>query len=281
MKLFTLATIMTTTALTLSAQAQTPAPAGPSNSSTAAVMTSNKSSSNIVLGFKSFDDTGRAADLDTVGGRNAKSKNEAYLGYRFNSGWGGFYNVVQYYNSYYHNDTKTKFSQGDSSITLLHPDFYKSDSLIVFGQLRYYTPTTDRSIDKNINQFAYYFRLNAKFEGGQEIYNEFIPRYFGSTNYAKTDTTNYIEDTTIYHYKIDGTGWKVGAKSWAQYEEHAKTGTGYCLEAGPEASYSFNSNFSISPSIMLPLLQSNTVYDGPKAVGTDQAYLSIFVQAKL
>ena len=128
MKLFTLATLIATTALTLSAQAQSSAgtaAAGPTNSSTAAVMTSNKSSSNIVLGFKSFNDSGRVGDLDTAGGRNAISKNEAYLGYRFNSGWGAFYNAVQYYNSYYHNDTKTKFSQGDSSITLLHPDFYE------------------------------------------------------------------------------------------------------------------------------------------------------------
>ena len=173
------------------------------------------------------------------------------------------------------------WSVGDPSITLLHPDFYKSDSLVLFGQFRYYIPTTDRSVDQKINHFAYYFRLNAKFEGGHEIYNEVIPRYFGNTIYKPTDTTNYVEDTTIYSYKIDGTGWKIGAKSWAQVEEHKVTGTGYCLEAGPQATYNFNSNLMISPSISLPLLQSNKVFDGPRAVAMDQAYISLFLQARL
>lgn len=299
MKLFTFVTLATTaTLLATSAYAQSSTvtvggdagSAPPASVSTTVIVPPKPSSSNLVFGFKSATDSGRMADMDVKGGRTAKSKNEAYLGYRFNNGWGGFYNAVNSYNSYYHQNeqltakTRTRadaWSVGDPSITLMHPDFYKNDTLIVFGQFRYYIPTTDRSVDKKINHFAYYLRMNARFEGGHEIYNEIIPRYFGSTNYSATDTTNYIEDMTIYNYKIDGTGWKIGAKSWAQYEEHKATGTGYCLEAGPQASYSFNSNLSISPSISFPLLKSNVVFDGPKAVATDQAYVSLFLQARL
>lgn len=296
MKLFTFATfVMTATLVTTAAQAQTSsATVGgggePSGVSSTVIVPPKPSTSNIVLGVKSAIDSGRAGEMDVVGGRLVKSKNEAYAGYRMDNGWGAFYNGVQYHYAYYHENTqinaKTKtaadgFRLSDPSVTMLHPDWYKNDNLIVFGQLRYYIPTTDRSMDKKINQFAYYLRLNAKFEGGHEIYNEVIPRYFGSTNYSAADTTNYVEDTTIYNYKIDGTGWKIGAKSWAQYEEHKSTGTGYCLEAGPQASYSFNSHFSISPSVSFPLLKSNAVYDGPKAVATDQAYVSLFLQARL
>ncbi len=283
MKLFTF--IMATTLINLTVQAQTTTTSIPTSPATQVTTTltapAKPAPTNIILGYKAATDSGRAADMDVIGGRNARSKNEAFAGYRMDNGWGGFFNTVQSYNSFYKNDAKTKWSQGDSSITLLHPDFYKSPNLSLYGQFRYYIQTTDRSIDKNIHLFAYYFRLNAKFEGGHDIYNEFIPRYFGSTKYDAADTVNYIEDTTIYSYKIDGTGWKIGAKSWAQYEEHQKTGTGYCLEAGPQATYNFNSNFMISPSLSFPLLQNNKVFDGPKAVGTDQAYLSLFLQAKL
>ncbi len=299
MKLFTLVTLATTATLFTTAvfaqQSTTslgaaPISEAPAGVSSTVVIKPKTAPSNVVLGFKSSNDSGRVSVMDVKGSRTAKSKNEAYLGYRFDNGWGGFYNAVNTYSSYYHQNeqlTKNKKAKpdswgvGDPSITLLHPDFYKDSNLIMFGQFRYYIPTTDNSVDKKINLFSYYFRLNAKFEGGHEIYNEIIPRYFGSTKYGAADTTNYVEDTTIYSYKIDGTGWKVGAKSWAQVEEHKITGTGYCLEAGPQASYSFSSSFTISPSISFPLLQSNVVYEGPKAVGTDQAYVSLLLQARL
>ena len=211
MKLFTL--VMTTALLTLTVQAQTTtttiSTSPETQSATTLAAPAKPAATNIILGYKAATDSGRAADMDVIGGRNAKSKNEAFAGYRMDNGWGGFFNAVQTYNSFYKNDAKTKWSQGDSSITLIHPDFYKSSNLTLYGQLRYYIQTTDRSIDKNVNHFAYYFRLNAKFEGGHEIYNELIPRYFGSTKYVAADTVNYIEDTTIYSYKIDGTGWKI------------------------------------------------------------------------
>jgi hypothetical protein len=299
MKLFTFLALATMAALlTATAHAQSstvtlggdPASAPTASVSTTVIVPPKPSTSNLIFGFKSATDSGRLAEMDIKGGRTAKSKNEAYLGYRFDNGWGAFYNAVNSYNSYYHQNeqinakTKTRadaWSVGDPSITILHPDLFKSSNLIVFGQFRYYIPTTDRTVDKKINHFAYYLRLNAKFEGGHEIYNEIIPRYFGSTKYSATDTTNYVEDMTIYNYKIDSTGWKIGAKSWAQYEEHKGTGAGYSLEAGPQASYSFNSNLSISPSISFPLLKNNVVFDGPKAVATDQAYVSLFLQARL
>lgn len=236
--------------------------------------------SNIILGAKSSNDSGRAGVLETDNERVYKSKNEAYVGYRFNSGWGGFFQGVQYYNAYRNNSTKSVWSVGDSSLTLVHPDFYKDDNLSLGGQLRYYIPTTDRSVDKKIEQYAYYLKLGYKFSGNQDIYNELTPRYFNSKKYSSTDTTYYIEDTTIYGYKLNSS-WKVGAKSWAQYEVHSATPAGFSWEAGPMAVYNVNSNISLSPSISLPISVSNKVYDGPKAVSMDQAYMSLFIQAKL
>lgn len=285
--------LITMTLLTVAAQAQsssTISTSSPANTSTTTISPTKSASSNLILGFKSTNDSVRSANSDVIGSRTAKSKNEAYLGYRLDSGWGAFFNAVQSYNVYYRENTqinaktKTKangWSLGDPSITILHPDYYKSSNLNLFGQFRYYIPTTQNSVDKNVNLFSYYFRLNAKFEGGHEIFNELIPRYFSNSTYLPTDTTNYVEDTTIYSYKLDGTGWKIGGRSWAQYEEHKKTGTGYCLEAGPQATYTFSSNLNVSPSIMLPLLKNNKVYEGPEAVAMDQAYLSILVQARL
>lgn len=236
--------------------------------------------SSLLLGFKSWESSGRAAYLNDDNARVMKSKNEIYLGYRDQSGWGGYAQGVQYYNSYKNNAEKTKWSAGDSSITLLHPDWYQSPTVTIYGQFRYYIPTTEWAVEKTVQQYAYYLRANFVLAPGHELFNEIITRYYDNKIYDIGDTTSYVEDTTVYNYKLNK-NWKIGAKSWAQYEYHVTDEAGYCLEAGPQLIYAFNSNFSISTSISLPLAIKNKVYDGPKSVSTDQAYLDIFIQAKL
>ncbi|MBC7456830.1 MAG: hypothetical protein H7235_01030, partial [Bdellovibrionaceae bacterium] len=196
----------------------------------------NSATSSLVLGFKSWEDSGRAAYLNDDDARVMKSKSEFYLGYRDQSGWGGYGQAVQYFNSYKNNGEKTKWSAGDASVTLLHPDWYQSPTVTLFGQFRYYIPTTERSVEKTIQQYAYYFRANIVLAPGHELFNEIIPRYFDAKIYDIGDTTSYVEDTTVYNYKLNK-NWKVGVKSWAQYEYHVTDAAGFCLEVGPQLVY--------------------------------------------
>ena len=234
----------------------------------------------LLLGFKSWDDSGRIATQNVSGARNFKSKNEFFLGYKDQSGWGAYAQISQTYNSLNNNSALTKWYRGDSSITLLHPDCYSDSTTKVFGQFRYYIPTTERSVQKSIQQFAYYFRVSYQMTAAEDIFNEATPRYFNSKNYDLGDTTYSFEDTATYNYKLNK-DWKVGAKSYMVYEVHSAEAPGFSWEIGPAAVYTINSNLSISPSISMPAAVKNRVYDGPRAVSTDQAYLDVFLQAKL
>lgn len=236
--------------------------------------------SNVILGFKSTNDSGRAAYINEDNQRVGRSKDEGYLGYRTDSGWGGFFNAVQTYSSIKNNEEKSKWDTGDASITLVHPEYYKDGALTLSGQFRYYLRTSDRSDLKKIDQYAYYFRLNSKLDGVNEIFNEVVPRYFNMPKYSKTDSKYYLEDTFIYTYKLDKS-WKIGAKSWAQYATYDKEPAGYSVDLGPMATYSVSSYLNISPSINFPVAVKNYVYDGAKSVSLDQTYVSLLLQARL
>lgn len=244
-----------------------------------------------IIGFKSSIDSGRESEQEKANAVTMSAKNEAQFGYRHTSGWGGFVNLIQYYRTYTNVNASARnvWQESDHSVTLLHPDFYKSDSLTVSGQLRYYIRTTSRSENQGVNHFAYYFRQSLKLADNHEIYNDLIPRYTTYDNFSRpTDTTFYIEDFTIYNYKLSNS-WRIGAKHWSQYEMHEGVSPGFTMEVGPMATYSFNRNLSISPSISFPVIvetytQANgvkgSVYNGATAVATDQAYANIYIQAR-
>ncbi len=233
-----------------------------------------------ILGFKSTIDSARRENLYVDGKQTMNAKNELQVGYRHQSGWGGFMNFVQNYRTYNDNAVNAKYwSASDPSITIQHPDFYKSDTLTVFGAFRYYFRTTDRSINKEIDHYTYYFRQNLKLSDVHNIYNELIPRYQVSKNYSPGDTTYYVEDMTIYDYKLSDS-WKIGAKQWTQYEVHAADPAGLLIEVGPTATYAFSRNVSISPSIMMPIAVENRVYNGATNATLDQAYANIYFQAR-
>lgn len=283
-----------------SSTATTTPPAGAQDSAqtstaTVDVKPAAKTSSPFILGFKSSIDSGREAYQDRNNARTMSAKNELFMGYKDSSGWGGFLNGVQYYRTFTNNTrVNPNWVNSDASITLIHPDFYKTPELTLFGQLRYYFHTTPRTRDAEIDHYAYYFRLNGQLAANQEIYNELIPRYFNTKNpkglpvaQRKSYTTYYVEDMTIYNYKLNDVV-KVGALQWSQYEIHAETRPGFTMEAGPTATFTLSRNLSISPSIRFPVLVSNSVEganaysvnDGPTSATADQAVGNLFIQAR-
>lgn len=251
-----------------------------------------KQPSALILGFKSTIDSFRNKNYGVSGARVMSAKNELFAGYRHpETGWGGFLNGVQSYKAYNEAAAGAKYtykpnwSQGDASITLLHPDFYKSSDLTLFGQLRYYFRTTPRSRDAEIDQLAYYFRMNAKLADNHEIYNELIPRYFNVQQRQlllkneKTYTTYYVEDTMIYNYKINSVV-KVGAKQWTQYEVHSNSAPGFSFEAGPSATFTVNPHLNISSSLSFPIAIKNSVFDAASIAKPEEALASLLIQAR-
>lgn len=279
----------------LSAFAQTPA-ASPSTTMT--IAPEAKSSSildSVVLGFKSYNETGRfgyqdqevVADKknpnskDAFIGRTYKGKHEARLGYKHTSGWGVYGTMTQYRYDYSSSpNNNNKWSVSDPSITLTHPDFYNDGTLKIFGSARYYVPHTDRSKQLGVRQAAYYFDVSYKLAQDQEIFNEFNPRIFVQDSYSATDTRVKLEDLTTYTRKL-GTWGRYGVGQWTQYEQHAEAPNGLTVDVFPFFDYLYTSKIFLGPRVYMPVLVEQSVYDGSRNATWENAYFQLFLQASL
>lgn len=273
-------------AVSLNAQAQTNATA--SAPTTTLSVTAEKQppgrTSSFLLGFKSYNSSARVANLEDDAkapskGQVYNGKQEVFVGYRFANDWGGYVQTSQTRQQY--NDRNlNRWSSGDPSFTLLHPDFYDSGFLRLRGQFRAYLPYTERSKNQNIQQVAYYFTQIFALGNGQEVFNQVTPRYFGAETYKDTDTTWYFENRTIYTKKLNS--WcKLGLGNWLQIEQHQGTATGYASEVIPQVDFMIGSNITFGPRISLPIYSQNVVYDGPKNATLDEARGELFFQASL
>lgn len=263
------------------AQTNTTAPAG---SLSVSAEKPPKTSSSLLLGLKSYNSTARVAYLQDdatspTKGQTYNGKQEVFLGYKFDNEWGGFAQVTQY-RQQYNNSNLDRWSSGDPSLTLLHPNLFDNGAVRVLGQFRAYLPYTDRSKNQNIRQFAYYSTQIFALGNGQEIFNQVIPRYFAADKYNDADTTWYVENRTIYTKKISS--WcKLGIGNWLQIENHSATTTGYTSEVIPQVDFLVSSNITFGPRVALPIYSQNSVYDGPKNATLQEARGELFFQATL
>lgn len=245
---------------------------------------SGPSRSQIILGIKSTNDTGRFAVLND----NAKSpskgltlngKQEIFAGYKMRNNWGAFVQMTQYRREF-NEPTLNKWVVADPSLSLIHPDLYQSDSLTIKGLFRAYAPYTDRSKSQNIRQYAYYSTQILKIANGAEINNQLIPRLFAADQYQDLDKRLYLEDRTTYTQSINSwSRWGIG--QWAQVEQHANAGTGYCLEIIPQLDFVINPTTFVGPRVALPVFSQNYVYDGPQGASLDEARAELYFQMSL
>lgn len=247
-------------------------------------ITATKAHQPLMLGVKSYNDTGRFGELkddknDSSKGRTYKGKHEVFLGYRHQSGWGAYGQITQYRYEY-NNAELNKWSMSDPSLTLVHPDFYNSDGLRLSGSARAYIPYTDRTKAQNIRQYAYYFNFNYALADGAEVFNTFIPRWFAADTYKAADSRFYIEDRTIYTQKVGSWGrWGIG--HWTQFEQHAETPVGLTVELIPQFDFLISPKAFIGPRISFPVYVQDTVYDAPAEATSKYIYAQIYFQATL
>ena len=233
----------------------------------------------MLMGLKSFNDSGRITDMNNPNGRTLKAKQEVYLGAKAANGWGGYAQMVQTANGN-NNPSNDKWSVGDPSITLLHPTIYDGVSWRVWGQYRQYFPLSDRSKSLNQYQSAYYLYFTARLNETDNVFNQFTPRYFTQSTYAPTDTKLYFEDRTALSHKVSS-WFRFGFGQWSQYETHAATAAGTSVEVFPYADFIVSKNIYFGPRLQMPVYMQNSVYDGPRAVATDNMLAEIYFEAAL
>ncbi len=246
--------------------------------------TAPSSPTQVILGFKSTNTSARYADRNAdekspSKGQNYNGKQEVFVGYKLRNNWGGFVQLTQT-RQQYNEPTLNKWSVGDPSLSLIHPDLYQDSSLRIKGLFRVYLPFTKRSKNTNIRQYAYYSTQIVKFANGAEFSNQLIPRLFAADMYKDDDTRLYLEDRGLYSQQINSwSRWGLGA--WAQVEQHAKDPTGYSLEVIPQVDFILNSNTFVGPRIAMPVFSQNSVYDGPRGASLDEARAELFFQMSL
>lgn len=238
----------------------------------------------LLLGFKSYNDTGRFEYLKDnakgpTKGQTFNGKQEVFLGYKGTSGWGGYVQLTQY--RYEFNDSSlNKWSVSDPSVSLIHPDLYNDGTLKVSGLVRTYIPHTDRSKNQNIRHYAYYSTQLYALGQGRDLFNQLIPRWFAAGRYNDGDTRFYVENRTVFTQKLNSWArWGIG--NWLQMEQHAATATGYVDEVIPQFDFILNQNVFFGPRLSLPIFSQNSVYDGPRNATFEQARGELYFQATL
>lgn len=262
------------------AQNSTGASTASTSSSSSAPRETSSSDYKLLLGLKSYNNSGRVRDLESSTGLRAKSKNEFYIGTQHKSGWGAYLNGVANVASY-GEVAKNGSSQGDASIVIMHPSFYDNGSVKHSGYFKIYHPTSEFSRTHAINQYSYNFISSAKDVGaGVSLTNVFVPRYFNDGSRKATNTQYYFEDRTILTKNVNN--WmRAGVAQWTQYELHFASSPGFTVEVYPFADFVVAKNTFVSPRVYFPLYARGAVYDGPKVASTQEVKMEVYLQTSL
>jgi hypothetical protein len=270
------------------ATADSAAPAAAAtNTSTAAqseTSTSQAILKHVIAGWKSQNNSGRSDDLKNPNGRRTEAMQEVWAGYK-NKGW-GVYGL--YASTYYNNAGKGSpvgksngyWSMNDPSVTLVHPNWYTGDDLVVTGKLRRYIPLSTYSDQHGMVQTAYYIDAYYKMAQRQDIFNNVTFRSFTYDNHGPSSTKNYVELTTNYT-KYFSRDFRWGFGHWTQIEQHYGTPTGYSVELTPILDYAPTPKIFMGPRIRMPVVAQGAVYDGPQSASLNQAYFQFFLLANL
>lgn len=235
-------------------------------------------------GIKSQNTTARLYELDNQNGKRYIQKQEYYIGFVHANGWGLYGQAVTSGPTYAGIGSQLRgagvVGAGDPSVTIVHPDLYRGNSLTLGGQLRSYFPVTDRSQDRQQHQFAYYLYTTVKLARGWSIWNQTVPRYFSQSYYKSPDTTYYVEDLGTLAKSLSAR-WSAGVGEWTQVEAHRDTETGVAVDLEVFARFTPIANLWIEPRLIVPAVIKNTVYDQASAVSLSNARAELYAQLTL
>jgi|GEM_PF-2112958 len=235
-------------------------------------------------GIKSQNTTGRLYEMNNPDGRRYQAKQEYYTGLVHKSGWGAYGQAVTSGPLYGGNGQNLpgagSLGAGDPSLTVLHPDWYRGTSLTLGGQYRSYFPISDRSLDRQQHQQAYYLYTTYKMPAQWTIWNQTVPRYFIQSYYKPSDTTFYVEDLGTLTKQLT-TRWAAGVGQWTQVETHRETKTGVSVDLSGFVRYTPIQNVWIEPRLILPAYVKESVYDAAKAVSLQNARAELYAQMTL
>ncbi len=230
-------------------------------------------------GIKSFNEFGRARELENPSGRRLYSKNEYFATVQTKSGWGLFAQGVESQNSNGSRGRSTTAPE-DPSIGILHP-IYENDKVKMWGLMKEYLQVGDYSVHQHLWEQSYYWYTVAKLKNKINFFNVLIPRYFSQPQYAPDDTTFFIEDYLTVSKPLNK--WlRYGIGQHTQMEEHPVTLTGVTSDIYPflniqVAPKSFPMVF-IEPRIHFPIYVNGSVYDAPRLVSLNEAQAEIYIQ---
>ena len=233
----------------------------------------------LVGGIKSLQTFARGEEYSDEAGRRFHLKTEFYAGAVHSSGWGLSAMAVTSGSSYA-NDAKTNYGAGDPSLTLAHPALYEDSRFKVTGQLREYFPVTDRSVNRQQHQTAYYLVTTYQLGSGYALFNSAIPRHFQQLSYKDADTIFELEDFTTISKNLNRQ-LRVGMGAHTLYDVHGAIDDGASCEIYPYVSLIFSKNFFIEPRFYVPIYKKGETYDSPRSVAINNYQAEVFAMVSL
>ncbi|PWU17153.1 MAG: hypothetical protein C5B49_09495 [Bdellovibrio sp.] len=233
----------------------------------------------LMLGIKSWGDSGRVREVVDPVGRQFELHNEYFVGLRNVNDW-AFYATAVTDGDTFGDNTKTRYAAGDPFLTFQHP-IYKDYSTTVFGQIRQSFPVSTGSQAKgNLKKTRYWLISDTAFANRVDLLNAFVPTYVYQDRYIGTETAYYIDDWTELTKRMNG--WlSVGVGQHTQVEWFRDKRSAAGIDVYPMADFILSSNFSIGPRVYLPVFAKGLLSDGPTKVSTDNVQFELFTKIAL
>jgi hypothetical protein len=218
----------------------------------------------------------RAEELQNIGGENFGLSTEVRLGLKHVSGW-SLTATGSHQTNNYADPSRNTGTNGDATLMLGTPSFYKNSLVNWYGVLRGYLPTSEKSRANNVRSMAYYNYLDFDLGHRLTATHVFLGRFFDRDTKGDTDVTSVIYNALeFYHQTTKGISLSFGGQFEADNTYRGGTGTEF--DVYPFIDFSFIPNVLIEAKYYFPVFVGGNGSVGATGAALNQSQAELFVK---
>lgn len=218
----------------------------------------------------------RAEELQNIGGENFGLSTEVRLGLKHKSGWA--FNVTgSHQTNNYADPSRNTGTNGDATLMLIAPSFYKGTLVDWHGVARVYAPTSEKSRANNVRSFAYYNYFDFDFGHKLTATQLTLARFFDRDTKGDSDVTSVIYNALeFYHQTTKGIALAFGGQFEADNTYRGGTGTEF--DVYPFIDFTVIPNVLVEAKYYFPVFVGGNGSVGATGAALNQSQAELFVK---
>ena len=218
----------------------------------------------------------RAQELQNVDGQNFGLGTEVRVGLKHTSGW-GFNLTASHQTNNYADSARNTGANGDASLMVIAPSFYKDDFVDFHGIGRFYLPTSDSSRSGHVLSADYRNFLDFNFGHSLTATNLTITRFFDRDNKDAAALSSFVYNSLEFTHQTMKT---VALAFGGQFEADNSygNGTGTQVDLYPFIDFTVIPNVLIETKYYFPVFVGGNRSVGASGVALDQSQAELFVK---